>query len=147
MKTLQEIIERNDYERINSALKNRAYELAVKIRTKFEQLMPVWDSRKEDYPDWAVDLSGRWYTVKYNIYRYNGVKETDSTTLCVFPNHLDDTWYSLENQPYAAYATDTPAAVFVQFLNDAKQILKQLDEKETELVNEANAALNAAKGL
>lgn len=147
MKTLQEIIERNDYKQINATLKNRAYELAEKIRAKFEDLMPVWDSRKDDYPDWAVDINGRWYTVKYNIYRYNGVKETDGTTLCVFPNHLDNTWFSLENQQHSVYATKTPTSVFVQFLNDASQILKQLDEKETELVNEANAAINAANGL
>lgn len=147
MKTLQEIIERNDYKQINATLKNRAYELAEKIRAKFEDLMPVWDSRNDDYPDWAVVINGRWYTVKYNIYRYNGVKETDGTTLCVFPNHLDNTWFSLENQQHSVYATKTPTSVFVQFLNDASQILKQLDEKETELVNEANAAINAANGL
>lgn len=147
MKTLQEIIDRRDYTNINTALKKRAYELAEKIRAKFEELYPVWDSRKEDYPEWAVDIDGRRYTVRYNIYRYNGVKETDGTTLCVLPNHLDDTWFSLEYQPHAVYATDTPSSVFVQFLNDAVEILKKIDEAESKLVNEAQMAINAAANL
>lgn len=144
MKTLQEIINRHDYTTINSALKKRAYELAEKIRIKFEELHPVWDSRKDDYPEWAVELNGRWYTVRFNVYRYNSVQETDGTTLCVFPNHLDNKWFALEYQPHAVYATDTPSSVFVQFLNDAAEILKQLDDSESELVNEAQKAINAA---
>lgn len=147
MKTLQQIIDRHDYVKMNAALKTRAYELAEKIRVKFEELMPVWDSRTDAYPEWAVDISGRWYTVRYNIYRYNGTVETDGTTLCVFPNHLDDTWWSLEHQPHAVYATKTPASVFVQFLNDAAEILQKLDEKESELVADAEKAMNAAANL
>lgn len=147
MKTLQEIIERCDYVRINSALKTRAYELAEKIRTKFEQIMPVWDSRKDASPDWAVDIDERWYTVRYNVYCYNGVKKTEGTTLCVFPNYLEDTWWSLEHQPHAVYATETPSAVFVQFLNDAAEILQKLDEKESELVADAEKAMNTAANL
>lgn len=147
MKTLQEIIERKDYKRINSALKNRAYELAEKIHEKFEELYPIWDSRKEDYPEWAIDINGRWYCVKYNIYSYNGTKETDGTSLCILPNHLDDTWFSLENQKYSVYATETPNSVFVQFLNDAAKILSELDEAETELTKEVQAAINAAAEL
>lgn len=147
MKTLQEIINRHDYQKINSALKNRAYELAETIRAKFEELYPIWDSRKDDYPEFAVDINGRWYCVRYNVYRYNGIKETDGTTLCVFPNHLNDTWFSLENQPHAVYATDTPNSVFVQFLNDAAKILSELDKAETELTEEAQAAINATAEL
>lgn len=148
MKTLQEIIDRHDYTNINSALKKRAYELAEKIRAKFEELYPVWDSRKDDVPEYAVKISNkRWYTVRYNVYSYNGVKETEGTTLCVFPEWLKETWYSLEYQPHAVYATDTPSLVFVQFLNDANEILQKLDEAETALVNDAKKAMDAVANL
>ena len=147
MKTLQEIIERNDYKNINSSLKKRAYELAEKIHAKYEELCPVWDSRKEDVPQFAVHVGSRWYTVRYNVYSYNGVKETEGTCLCVFPDWLEKEWFSLEYQPHAVYATKTPAAVFVQFLNDAAEIIQRLDEKESELVADAEKAMNAAANL
>lgn len=147
MKTLQEIIERHDYKKINIALKKRAYELADKLRGKFEELYTVWDPRKENHPECAVDIDGRQYTVKYNIYLDNGIKRTEGTTLCVLPNHLDGTWFSLEYQPHAVYATKTPSSVFLQFLNDAVEILKKIDEVESMLVNEAQMAINAAANL
>lgn len=147
MKTLQEIIERKDYVRINAALKMRAYELAEKIRAKFEELCEIWDSRKKDYPEQAVEISDKWYCVRYNVSSYNGRKETEGTCLCVLPNKRLDDWWSLENQPHAVYATNTPASVFVEFLNDAGEILAKLDEMESDLVSEAQSALNAAEKL
>lgn len=147
MKTLQEIIDRHDYVRINAALKQRAYELAEKIRTKFEELHPVWDSRKDDLPEYAVSIGKRWYTVRYNVYAYNGAKYTEGTCLCVFPNWIEKEWWSLEHQPHAVYATDTPSDVFVQFLNDANEILQELDKAETQLVADAQSALDSTANL
>lgn len=144
MKTLQEIIERTDYIRINAALKERAYELAEKIRSKYEQLYPIWDAREDELPAYAVDVDGRWYTVRYNL---NGQRETEGTTLCVFPDWTDKKWWSLENQKYRVYSTDTPSAVFTQFLNDAQKILSELDSAETELCANVKKALDASANL
>lgn len=143
MKTLQEIIDRHDYVRVNQALKERAYELAAKIRAKFEELYPIWDVRRDDIPQYAVKVGARWYVSRYNIYRDNFERYSDGTTLNVLTNGMEVRWTLEDNE----YSTNTPASVFVQFLNDANTIVQELDKAESELVAESESALANSSNL
>ena len=147
MKTLDQIIEREDYVKLNASLKKRAYELADKIREKYETLRPVWDSRKDDLPPYAVDVNGKWYTVRYNLYRDNGTLSTEGTVLVVFPEFPHKEWFPLADQGFRVYAKNTPSDLLVDFLNDAKTILSEIDKLENELCNNIENALKETESL
>lgn len=134
MKTLDEIINRNDYVRVNKALKERASELAEKFSNKFEELYGSWDSRESEIPHKVVEVNGHKYCSKWNIYTYNFEKYTDGFRFVrVKPDYREVLTYSLNRLDYGREASHKD---YVDFLNDAKDILNWLSAGEDELTQE-----------
>lgn len=147
MKTLDEIINRQDYVRVNKALAERASELAEKFSNKFEELCGSWDSRKTEFPDKLIEVNGHKYCSKWNIYRDNFEKFTDGFRFVRVKDDPDDYGvlsYSLNRLDYGQEASHKD---YVDFLNDAKDILAKLDELETEKVKSIEEALESVKDL
>ena len=136
MKTLDEIISRNDYERVNSALKNRVNELAEMARRKMNQL-----GKEEIYMN-SILLSVR--TARAN----SGFSEE---YLAIYE---DESYNSLEHQferyvagDFTARIVPASSGAYLDFLNNARAILNALDELETEKAEACQKALDEAKGL
>jgi len=147
MKTLEEIISRQDYVRVNEALKARGKELASKFADKFNELYGAWDFRESDFPPKTIEVNGHQYCTKLNIYRDNFERYTDGYRFVrVKQDPSDDgtVSYSLNRFDYGFEASRKD---FVDFLNDAKDILAKLSEGEDELVKECEEAIENAKGI
>lgn len=147
MKTLDQIISRNDYVRVNNALISRSKELARKFADKFYQICGAWDSTEQDYPPYAITVNGREYCAKWNIFYNNGRPFTRGIRFVL----VEKDGYFGKATPKSLCCTDYGEEAsnrnYVDFLNDARQILDKLDEAESNLVAEAEAALEAAKEL
>lgn len=143
MKTLDEIINRQDYVRVNEALVNRAQELAAKFADKFDELMGSWDSRKDEFPPETINVNGHSYCAKWNIRSNNFDRFTDGIRFVVVDLYGERV-RSLNRMDYGVEASHKE---YVDFLNDAKDILKQLAEVEDKLVAESEDALENAKNL
>lgn len=147
MKTLDEIINRQDYVRVNEALKARGKELARKFADKFEELYGAWDSRESEFPPKTIDVNGHCYCAKWNIYRDNFDRYTDGYRFVRVkqdPYDYGKISFSLNRFDYGPEASSKD---FVDFLNDAKDILAKLAEGEDELVKESEEAIENAKGV
>lgn len=147
MKTLDEIINRQDYRKLNKALKERAQVIAKKIAEKLYSLDAEWDSRKDDYPPYAVTVGQNQYACKLNIYTLNGEKSTDGVRLVV----LKDNRCGREVKCYSLccldYGTEANHEKFLNFLNDAREIIDKIDEFENSMVEDINSALEASANL
>lgn len=144
MKTLDEIINRQDYVRVNEALKARAKELTRIFAKKFYELTGWAWMKTSEYPDFLVNVNGHMYCAK--VWRTVGgrIDEVD------FVRFYDETYYDEANhrsEYKSHYFSGATHQEFVDFLNDAKDILKQLAEVEDKLVAESEDALENAKNL
>lgn len=143
MKTLDEIINRQDYVRVNKALVERAKELCEKFANKFYELCGAWSWSCTKYPEHAVTVNGRTYCAKV------GSMSGNSITSVVWVIVEDETWYN-EADLLWRYKNRKPTMNYfdcVNFLNDAKEIARKLDEAESELVKDAEDAINNAKDI
>lgn len=129
MKTLQEIIERKDYVRVTERLADAVVELAEKIRNKMQSLdLDNWD----DVTIGQVKSYNSGYSNSYLAFN-------DGCSL-----------YDLETRQngYYYYCNDFNAKVLcasnkmrLDFLNNANEILQELDKYETEQTKEIEDAL------
>lgn len=147
MKTLDQIISRQDYVRVNEALKARAKELAEIFAKKFDELCGAWDTREHDFPPYLIKVNGHEYCAMRNIYRSNGVQYTDGIRFVLYDwwEELND--YCPKSLNRTKYGQEASFYDYVNFFNDAKDILSELDEKENELVKDAEQAIENAKDI
>ena len=147
MKTLDEIINRQDYVRVNKALVERANELAEIFANKFYELVGAWDEREDHYPPFLINVNGHEYCAKYNI-RGNGIdKWTDGFRFVLFEWWNGDDRYCSKSLNCTQYGTEASYYDYVNFLNDAKDILAKLDESETKMVKDAENAIENSKNI
>lgn len=146
MKTLDEIIARQDYVRANAALVERAREIADLFASKFNELFGAWDSRESDSPSRIIKVNGHSYFAKCNTYRDNCELLTDGyrfVRVKEIPHDYSD-YISLNSKKYGKQASWQD---YIEFLNDAKDILTALDVAETELVKETARSIKNAENI
>lgn len=143
MKSLQEIINRNDYVNMNAALIKRAIEVADIIRNKMEELdFEVGDVFHFGGKDNGIDLSLT--TFRESSLNYSEVHicyEESYGYGCSETLALDvERSYNL-NCGSGTRINRARYNQFCHFLNMANTILQELDEIETKLVEQGKQAL------
>lgn len=142
MKTLDEIISRSDYARLNTALIDRAQELAKIICQKMQEL------DQEELYEPHSDVAIRVVTRKSNIssYTFLGLDKTDECG-----NHysvsLQDRGSFYVHNDFHCWLSSATSEEYLKFLNSAKEFICMLDELETEKCNQLNQALELTKDL
>ena len=146
-KSIDEIINRDDYARLTKALKDRTEEIAVKVRRKMEDL----DLDEIDIE--GMTLIVKEYSADYGQYHFNNLSIKQR---CIDDyNEESDEYLSLEdiNETYYAYndfkckIEGASAKQALKFLNAAKKIFDNLDEIETQQVNDVNNALEETNDI
>lgn len=146
MKTLDEILRRNDYARLTVALKSRVEEIAKRIREKMDYL-DIADDDNFDNGEIGIDgVVVRVVSMKrrtFGEYEYLAIKREGEC-------YGEEKWYSLEDvgKEYY-YAGDFTAKVVgatnkeaLAFLNVAKKLIDGLGDIEDERVKSIETALN-----
>lgn len=133
MKTLEEIIKRDDYKRLTSQMRERVEELAEKIRFKMNYL---------DLKELAVKnthlyvVSGR---TKCGYYEYLALNEND-VYYCI-----DGAYSGYIHGDFFHYCRTATNDMCLKFLNVSKEIFNYLDGVENEKVKDIEDALMRAK--
>ena len=139
MKTLDELIKRDDYKVVTSKLRKRCVELAEKL-LKAAQMVDL--DEKEEF-----QLGGLTFTIRTLkprcgfsedvIYlHYNGVMEVINR----------ETSYYFCND-YNFFVNSASNRAFLTFLNKAKAVFEDLEAVQDELVKEMNVSLTNAEAL
>ncbi len=132
-KTMAEILERDDYQKLVPSLKDRSIEIAEKVMKK------MFDLNIKEWGDYKICKvkSNSGYSTEY---------------LGMFDGGYD--YVSLTNSKSYYYCNDFNCWVGaannkmrLEFLNGAKQLLKELDEYETELCEKVQKTLEEVKDL
>lgn len=127
MRTLEEVLKRNDYKRLTKNLESRVEELAEKLREKMIQL------DLEEFGDYCIR------TVRSR----SGFSET-------FLAYYDwQDYYNLECVNYTYYFSNdfnclikgATTKMALYFLNNFKEILAELDDYETKMCKEIQDSL------
>ena len=140
-KTLDEILNRNDYVRLTATLKTRVEEIAKRIREKMEELDILNDDRFDNGEIGVDDVVVRVVSIKkqtFGEYEYLAIKREGESS-----------WYSLEDIGKEYYYTGDFSAKVVgasnkealAFLNVAKKLIEGLGNIEDERVNNLQTAL------
>ena len=143
-KTLDEILNRNDYVRLTATLKTRVEEIAKRIREKMEDLDIA---NNDDFYRGEIGLNNVVVRVKSiksraGEYEFLSIKREGEC-------YGESSWYSLEDigKEYY-YAGDFSAKVVgasnkeaIAFLNVAKKLIEGLGNIEDERVNNLQIAL------
>ena len=143
-KTLDEILNRNDYSRLTATLRTRVEEIAKSIREKMEDLDIAND---DNFDNGEIGVDGvvvRVVSIKrqtFGEYEYLAIKREGEC-------YGEEKWYSLEDvgKEYY-YAGDFTAKVVgatnkeaLAFLNVAKKLIEGLGELEQKRVESVKAA-------
>ena len=130
MRTIEEILKRDDYRRMSSELSDKVMEIAKCVREKMTQL----DIKELGYYFIATQKSNSGYTYKY---------------LSVCNNSYDRIGSSLEDDhdyyfcgDFNCEVTAAPNKLKLKFLNSAKEIFEELDKIEDEQCNSIENAIN-----
>lgn len=147
-KSIDEIINRDDYARLTKALKDRTEEIAVKVRRKMQDL---------DLDEMIINgltLTVKKYSADYGQYH--------SDKLSIEQHCIDDDYgreyteyLSLEDINESYYLagdfkcriTGASNKQALKFLNSAKKIFEYLDDTESEQVNDVTKALEETKDM
>lgn len=144
-KTLDQIINRNDYIRLNSSLIDRAIEVAHIIRKKMQDL---------DEEELAVNISKpNECSVHIRSVRANGFS-TEYLGIDKYDHGEYISCHSLECNKSFYYAGDfncwiqrASSEEFLLFLKNARDLLNALDELESEKVNKINKVMESTKDI
>ena len=146
-KSIDEIINRDDYARLTKTMKDRTEEIAVKVRRKMNDL--DLDTIKVD----GLTLTVKKYSANQGQYHFDNLSIKRYCTVDYDGGYYE--YLSLEdiNESYYAYddfkckIEGATAKQALKFLNAAKKIFENLDEIETQQVNEVNKALEETKDM
>ena len=147
VKTIDEILKRDDYARLTKALKDRTEEIAVKVRRKMNDL-----DLDEIYIE-GLTLIVKEYSADHGQYHFDNLSIKQYCAVDYDGGY--DEYLSLEdiNESYYAYddfnckieGASTKQAL--KFLNAAKKIFENLDEIETQQVNDVTKVLEETKDM
>lgn len=146
-KSIDEILNRDDYARLTKALKDRTEEIAVKVRRKMNDL---------DLDEMIINgltLTVKKYSANQVQYHFDNLAIKHYCAVDYDGGYYE--YLSLEdiNESYYAYddfkckiegASNKQA---LKFLNSAKKIFENLDEIETQQVNDVTKALEETKDM
>ena len=146
-KSIDEIINRDDYARLTKTMKNRTEEIAVKVRRKMNDL--DLDTIKVD----GLTLTVKKYSANQGQYHFDNLSIKRYCTVDYDGGYYE--YLSLEdiNESYYAYddfkckIEGATAKQALKFLNAAKKIFENLDEIETQQVNDVTKALEETKDM
>ena len=147
VKTIDEILKRDDYARLTKTLKDRTEEIAVKVRRKMNAL-----DLDEIYIE-GMTLIVKEYSADHGQYHFDNLSIKQYCAVDYDGGY--DEYLSLEdiNESYYAYddfnckieGASTKQAL--KFLNSAKKIFEYLDDTESEQVNDVTKALEETKDM
>lgn len=131
MKTLDEILKREDYKRLTSEMAERVYDIAIKIRRKMHSL---------DIKELTVDgLKIRDCKRRSNVDSYVFLAVVDNEDYEDSLYDINDSGY-LHND-YSCYINGATNKEALAFLNRARKIVEYLGEKEEEKVKVIQQAM------
>lgn len=131
MKTLDEILKREDYKRLTSEMAERVYDIAIKIRRKMHSL---------DIKELTVDgLKIRDCKRRSNVDCYVFLAVVDNEDYEDSLYDINDSGY-LHND-YSCYINGATNKEALAFLNRARKIIEYLGEKEEEKVKAIQQAM------
>lgn len=131
MKTLDEILKREDYKRLTSEMAERVYDIAIKIRRKMHSL---------DIKELTVDgLKIRDCKRRSNVDSYVFLAVVDNEDYEDSLYDINDSGY-LHND-YSCYINGATNKEALAFMNRARKIIEYLGEKEEEKVKAIQQAM------
>lgn len=131
MKTLDEILKREDYKRLTSEMTERVYDIAIKIRRKMHSL---------DIKELTVDgLKIRDCKRRSNVDNYVFLAVVDNEDYEDSLYDINDSGY-LHND-YSCWINGATNKEALAFLNRARKIIEYLGEKEEEKVKVIQQAM------
>lgn len=137
MKTLDEILKREDYKRLTSEMAERVYDIAIKIRRKMHSL---------DIKELTVDgLKIRDCKRRSNVDSYVFLAVVDNEDYEDSLYDINDSGY-LHND-YSCYINGATNKEALAFLNRARKIIEYLGEKEEEKVKVIQQAMADTEDL
>ena len=146
-KSIDEILNRDDYARLTKTLKNRTEEIAVKVRRKMNDLDLVEikaDGFKLAVKKYSADY-GQYHSDKLSIERHCVDDYNEEYNEYVSLEDINESYYLADD--YKCRITGASNKEALKFLNAAKKIFENLDEIETQQVNDVNKALEETKDM
>ena len=147
-KSIDEIINRDDYTRLTKALKDRTEEIAVKVRRKMQDL----DLDKIDIDGLTLMVKkysadyGQYHSDKLSIERHCIDYDYDREyTEYLSLEDINESYYLAGDYKCKIEGASNKQAL--KFLNSAKKIFEYLDEIETQQVNDVTKALEETKDM
>lgn len=147
MKTLDEIINRNDYIHINGALAERTGELAVKVAEKMQEIEARCIGINDKYELRRISISPEFgYGQILSIREKNTPRRFDYVLALT---HGSNTWQSATGFGEDDYTDIYEAGTWAKllFLNNCLNIINAIDELETRKTKEIETALESVKNL
>ena len=146
-KSIDEIINRDDYTRLTKTLKDRTEEIAVKVRRKMNDLdlytIKV-DGLTLTVKKYSADY-GQYHSDKLSIERHCIDDYKEEYNEYVSLEDINESYYLAGD--YKCWITGASNKEALKFLNSAKKIFEYLDEIETQQVNDVTKALEETKDM
>ena len=146
-KSIDEIINRDDYTRLTKTLKDRTEEIAVKVRRKMNDLdldEMIINGFKIVVKKYSADY-GQYHSDKLSIERYCAVDYDGGYYEYLSLEDINESYYLAGD--YNCRITGASNKEALKFLNSAKNIFEYLDDTESEQVNDVTKALEETKDM
>lgn len=146
-KSIDEILNRDDYARLTKTLKNRTEEIAVKVRRKMNDLdldEMIINGFKIVVKKYSADY-GQYHSDKLSIERHCIDDYNEEYNEYVSLEDINESYYLAGD--YNCRITGASNKEALKFLNSAKKIFEYLDDTESEQVNDVTKALEETKDM
>lgn len=146
-KSIDEIINRDDYARLTKTMKDRTEEIAVKVRRKMNDLdldEMIINGFKIVVKKYSADY-GQYHSDKLSIERHCVYNYNEEYNEYVSLEDINESYYLAGD--YKCWITGASNKEALKFLNSAKKIFEYLDDTESEQVNDVTNALEETKDM
>ena len=146
-KSIDEIINRDDYTRLTKTLKDRTEEIAVKVKRKMKDLdldEMIINGFKIVVKKYSADY-GQYHSDKLSIERHCVYNYNEEYNEYVSLEDINESYYLAGD--YKCWITGASNKEALKFLNSAKTIFEYLDDTESEQVNDVTKALEETKDM
>ena len=146
-KSIDEIINRDDYARLTKALKNRTEEIAVKVKHKMQDLdldEMIINGFKIVVKKYSAN-QGQYHFCNLSIKRYCAVDYGGGYYEYLSLEDINESYYAYDD--FKCKIEGATAKQALKFLNSAKKIFENLDEIETQQVNDVTKVLEETKDM
>lgn len=146
-KSIDEIINRDDYARLTKTLKDRTEEIAVKVRRKMKDLdldEMIINGLKIVVKKYSAN-QGQYHFDNLSIERYCPVDYDGGYYEYLSLEDINESYYAYDDFKCKIEGASNKQAL--KFLNAAKNIFGYLDDTESEQVNDVTKALEETKDI